>query len=430
MGMTTDLVFIEREAPEATDYNLVQIAQSIAGFVALELEHISDPAQAIEIKAKVDGAAEYIKKAIGDRELKLKAANDLTLSRIRIERWLGRWLGENDINKGGRPAKNRYHSGTGLDDLGLSKNKSSHYQAQAQVPEEALIEWADKTIGDGKQLTSSHVINWGKRIKKAKKAETDKIEAIEIEKELPDTAHEDCLFEDDLISLWHGDAGNLTFIKDDTVDLIITSPPYNIGPKGGNGRVLWGGIEYSDHNDTMPEVDYQQWQIDVLNELWRVTKKGGSLFYNHKIRNRKGKGIHPLEWILKSDWNFRQQITWDRGSTHNKEMSYFWPHDELIFWLTKGTNDIYLSPEGARMSTIWQFSFKTNTDHPAPFPKVLPARCIRAASKPGDLILDPFGGSMTTCHAARELKRRSIGVDISREYVIKYAKHLTQGVLL
>jgi modification methylase len=424
MEMTTNLVFIEQEA---NDYDLVQIAQSITDFVTSELQQITNPAQAIEMKAKVGGAAEYIKKAIGDRELKLKAANDLTLSRIRIERWLGGWLRRNiDNNNQVKRSGNR----TSLPDLGVSKNKSSDYQAQAQVPESDLMDWVIQMTDSGKQLTSSHVINWGKRIKKAQQAETARAKTIEIEKELPDTSHKDCLFKDDLTSLWHGNAADLTFIKSETVDLIVTSPPYNIGPKTGNGRILWGGINYNTHNDIMPEPDYQQWQIDILNELWRVTKKGGSLFYNHKVRNRKGKGIHPLGWILKSDWDFRQQITWDRGSTHNKEMSYFWPHDELIFWLTKGTDSVYLSSEGARMSTVWRFGFKTNTDHPAPFPKVLPARCIRAASKPGDLILDPFGGSMTTCHAARELKRRSIGVDISREYVIKYAKHLTQGVLL
>jgi modification methylase len=424
--MTTDLVFIEQEA---TDYELVQIAQSIADFVTNELEQITDPSQAMKIKAKVGGAAEYIKKAIGDRELKLIASNDLTLSRIRIERWLGEWLRENVIT--GNPDNHLYTSGiNGLSDLGLSANQSSKFQAQAQIPESDLMDWVKQISEAGKQLTSSHVINWGKRIKKAQQAEIAKTESVEDEKVLPDTSHKDCLFEDDLTSLWQGNAANLTFIKSETIDLIVTSPPYNIGPKTGNGRILWGGINYNTHNDRMPESDYQAWQIDILNELWRTTKKGGSLFYNHKIRNRGGRGIHPLEWILKSDWNFRQQITWDRGSTHNKEMSYFWPHDELIFWLTKGTDNVYLSSEGARMSTVWRFGFKTNTDHPAPFPKVLPAKCIRAASKPGDLILDPFGGSMTTCHAARELKRRSIGVDISREYVIKYAKHLTQGVLL
>lgn len=258
----------------------------------------------------------------------------------------------------------------------------------------------------------------------------DEEEAKKAEKVLPPTHHEKCLYHDEWVSLWEGDAGKLDFIESETIDLIVTSPPYNIGPKGGNGRVLWGGVEYSDHSDVMLENKYQEWQVGILDELWRVVKPGGSLFYNHKVRNRKGEGIHPIEWILKSKWVFRQQITWDRGSTHNKEMSYFWPEDELIFWLTKGTDGIYLSSEGARMSTVWEFKFELNTDHPAPFPKTLPAQCIRAASREGDVVLDPFGGSMTTCHAARELKRKSIGVDISKTYVLKYALYFTQGVLL
>jgi modification methylase len=249
-------------------------------------------------------------------------------------------------------------------------------------------------------------------------------------KELPSPDHEDCCYHDDWIQLWCGDAANLIFLPDEYIDLIVTSPPYNIGPKSSNGRVLWHGITYSTHNDKEPEGKYQAKQIAVLNELWRITRPGGSLFYNHKIRNRNGVGIHPLSWISQTNWIFRQQIIWDRGSTHNHEMTYFWPIDELVFWLTKGTDGIYLSAEGAKMGTVWRFNFQTNTDHPAPFPPELAARCIRAASQPGDIILDPFGGSMTTCFVAKQLKRLSIGVDISKDYVVKYAHRCRQEVLL
>ncbi len=256
-----------------TTNNLVQIAESIANFVANELKVIEEPEQALELRAKVSSVTEYVKQAVGDRELKLAAANDLTLSRIRIERWLGKWLGDNGPKHGG-DRKSRYHHDTLiLDDLGLDKLQSSRFQAQSHVPEEELEDWASEISDKGEQLTSSHVINWGKRVKKSQEAEVAKIYAVEVERTLPDTSHTDCLFEDDLTSLWHGDAGNLHFIESETVDLIVTSPPYNIGPKSGNGRILWGGVNYSDHNDQMSEEDYQAWQVEVLNELYRVTRK-------------------------------------------------------------------------------------------------------------------------------------------------------------
>jgi DNA modification methylase len=219
------------------------------------------------------------------------------------------------------------------------------------------------------------------------------------------------------IKLVVGDCANLTDLIDEAVGLVVTSPPYNIGPKESSGRILWRGVAYDGHDDQMDEEVYQDWQVHCLQQMYQVAKDGASLFYNHKVRNRNGCGIHPLAWLLRDDqpWAFRQQVVWDRGSTHNHEQTYFYPVDELIFWLTKGKP--YLSPDGAKMGTVWRFPFATNTWHPAPFPVELPMRCIVAASRPGDLVLDPFVGSGTTCRAAHRLGRRSIGVDISAAYI-------------
>lgn len=83
-------------------------------------------------------------------------------------------------------------------------------------------------------------------------------------------------------------------IPDDSIDIIITSPPYNIGKMHSN-RLQFGTYDGND----MKEEDYQQWQLDILKEYFRILKDDGSLFYNHKVRIKKGKAIHPLEWILK-----------------------------------------------------------------------------------------------------------------------------------
>jgi len=412
----------QRVLSSTTDQELEALVQLIVNHTKQELARFRSIQDAQVLHAQVNGITKSIRELIKDRNLKLQVSNDLTLSRIHIERWVGQWLAKN-IKQGGS------HGGTLLQ-LGLTKNQSSRWQLEAIVPESELNRIVKTITETSSELTSKAIYDLGKRLKQQEERENERAKAVETEKTLPSTNHKDCLYHDEWISLWHGDAGNLNFIEDNTIDLIVTSPPYNIGPKVGKGRVLWGGIDYLDHNDVMLENKYQEWQIDVLNELWRVIRPGGSLFYNHKIRNRDKIGIHPFQWIALSKWTFRQEIVWNRGSTHNKEMSYFWPNNELIFWLTKGTDKVYLSPEGARMGTVWEFNFEINSDHPAPFPKELPARCIKAASKKGDIVLDPFGGSMTTCHAAREIKRKAIGVDISRTYVTKYSLPLTQRILL
>lgn len=238
----------------------------------------------------------------------------------------------------------------------------------------------------------------------------------------------ECAYEDEWTQIWWGDALNLSFIADNSVDLIITSPPYNIGPKEG-GRILWKGVRYGKNKDKKPEEEYQSEQIVALGEMWRVARPGASLFYNHKIRNRGGRGIHPLLWIAKTEWVFRQEIIWDRGSTHNHEMTYFWPINELVFWLTKGVKNVHVTPEGAELTTVWRFPFQVRSEHPAPFPEELVWRCIKAASKAGDVVLDPYVGSMTTCRVAKKMRRRSIGVDITREYIEQFVPTLRQDVL-
>ena len=63
----------------------------------------------------------------------------------------------------------------------------------------------------------------------------------------------------------------------------------------------------------MDEDEYQQWQLDILNELFRVLKNDGSLFYNHKNRIHNGEIISPYQWLFKSPFKIRQEIILDRG---------------------------------------------------------------------------------------------------------------------
>ncbi len=217
-----------------------------------------------------------------------------------------------------------------------------------------------------------------------------------------------------------GDAEHLP-LDPDTVDVIITSPPYNLGsehwPMGIDRTPRDEGIGYEDERD---EPKYQAWQIRCLIDWHRVAKDGASLFYNHKVRQKEGTIIHPITWLLsqRNPWVIRQEIIWDRTSTHNHCSVLFWPHDERIYWLTKGKP--ILPEDSIGESTIWRFHGPTpNTWHPAPFSEELPKRCLEAIGRPGIVVLDPFGGSMTTCRVASAMGYESIGVDLNKEYIEK-----------
>ena len=216
----------------------------------------------------------------------------------------------------------------------------------------------------------------------------------------------------------------MDFLRAESIDVIITSPPYNLGaeswPMGGESADGMGertpredGIGYK---DSMTEETYQKWQLACLEEMYRVAKRRASLFYNHKVRQRGGSVMHPLQWISRSSWTIRQEIIWDRTSTHNHCAQLFWPVDERIYWLTKGNPVLPDRPIG--MPTVWRFFGPVpNTWHPAPFCEELPQRCLQAIGRSGIVVLDPFGGSMTTCRVAQKFGYESIGVDMEHSYI-------------
>ncbi len=213
----------------------------------------------------------------------------------------------------------------------------------------------------------------------------------------------------------------LKAMPSDSVDLGITSPPYN--KKGKNKGWLVDKVVYSDYGDNMDESDYQRWQIDVLNELYRIIKEGGSFFYNHKLRWERGKMIHPLEWISKTRWVVRQEIIWNRKIAGNIRGWRFWQVDERIYWLYKPKGDNLigeeLKPQHAKLSSVWEIRPEQGLkEHPAPFPIELPTRIILSIldDKRG-VVIDPFCGTGTTLVSAKLLGHDYIGIDISKDYV-------------
>ncbi len=214
-------------------------------------------------------------------------------------------------------------------------------------------------------------------------------------------------------------------LPSDSIDLGITSPPYN--KKEKNKGWLVDRVIYKGARDKMPEEEYQRWQVEVLNELYRVIKPGGSFFYNHKLRWERGRMLHPMDWLRRTKWVIRQEIIWDRMIAANLRGWRFWQVEERIYWLYKpeGGNLIgkELESRHALLTSIWRIPPERDNPHPAPFPVALPTRIIYSilGDERGKVVLDPFCGSGTTLVAAKLLGHHYIGIDISPEYV-EYAR--------
>lgn len=223
-------------------------------------------------------------------------------------------------------------------------------------------------------------------------------------------------------------------IPDECVDLIVTSPPYN---NWRNRRTqkkrenYWKrtNIIYGNFDDKMPDDDYMEWQIRVINECMRLLKSTGTMCYNHKDRICDFRVLSPLRWIIKTDAIIRQRVTWDRGGMQAHNPVRFYRVEEDIYILGKQAKGFKWNKECAKYLSIWKINPSPRMEHPASFPEELVARCIKAFTSSNDIILDSFMGSGATVQVAKDLKRNFIGIEINPDYCKIAEERLAQGVL-
>lgn len=203
------------------------------------------------------------------------------------------------------------------------------------------------------------------------------------------------------------------------IDLTITSPPYNLGEKHHTGNKKFNA--YDEYKDNLPEEIYQLEQIEFLEELYRVTKEGGSVMYNHKNRIKDGKQITPYEWLLKTSWTLKQEIVWFNRS-QNFDKCRFYPMTERIYWLSKGTTTNFVNSINQH-DLLKDTPEGTDKEHKRAFPLKLAQRFIMCFPD-AELIFDPYSGSGTTAIACVNEKRNFIGCEISKKYFEASLKRL------
>jgi len=204
-----------------------------------------------------------------------------------------------------------------------------------------------------------------------------------------------------------------------SIDLIVTSPPYNLRNSTGNGMKdgrggKWENAKlisgYETHDDAMPHDEYVEWQKNCIRAMLRVLSNDGAIFYNHKWRVQGG--LLQDRTDIVGEFPVRQIIVWQRNGGINFNAGYFLPTYEVIYLICK--EDFKLAPKANAVGDVWSIPADSNNPHPAPFPVELAQRCIQSTN--AKIVLDPFIGSGTTAIAAEACKRQWIGIDISKDY--------------
>lgn len=245
------------------------------------------------------------------------------------------------------------------------------------------------------------------------------------------------------VTLYNGDCLKLLKkLPSESVDLVVTSPPYCIGKA------------YEDPHDDIQT--FRKQHTKIFKELYRVVKVGGSICWQIGY-HISDKCVIPLDYIVyeiftsksaQKDHPFilRNRIVWTFGHGLNSTKRFSGRH-ETILWFTKGDQTVFNlddvrvpqkypgkrsyrgpnkgqlsgNPLGKNPSDIWDIpnvkaKHVEKTDHPCQFPVAVPQRLIKALTNPGDLVLDPFMGSGTTGVAALVEGRRFAGAELMKEY--------------
>jgi len=213
-------------------------------------------------------------------------------------------------------------------------------------------------------------------------------------------------------------------IKDSSIDLIITSPPYNLGNNHHTGNK-----RHQAYNDNLPEAEYQKQQLEFLNKCFKVLKEEGSLIYNHKNRIKNGVQISPYEWIFKSNFFIKQEIVWINRS-QNFDKIRFYPFTERLYWLTKKSETKLFNA----INHYDVFDYKewkpvgTKNNHTRAFPEKMVEDVLKCFPN-AKVVLDPYMGSGTTGVACKYANRDFIGIELDQEY-FDIAKERIESILI
>jgi site-specific DNA-methyltransferase (adenine-specific) len=238
-------------------------------------------------------------------------------------------------------------------------------------------------------------------------------------------------------------------MADNSIDVIVTSPPYNIG------------VVYGSYDDRRPREDYVAWLSEIGLEMQRVLKPDGSLFLNIGGTNRNPWLPLDVAAAFRNLFHLQNHITWVKSvSIRDDSLGHFKPirsrrflnqnHEAIFHFTNSGSVKIDRLAVGVPFAdksniarrghaqdrrcagNVWFIPYETvqskaqKHNHPAGFPVALPERCIKLHGVEGATVLDPFLGAGSTLVAAQRFGCTGIGFDVDRGYAEAAVKRLAK----
>ncbi len=240
-------------------------------------------------------------------------------------------------------------------------------------------------------------------------------------------------------------------LEDESIDLVVTSPPYNIG------------IDYNTYEDTKTNEEYEIWIKQVYRELYRIIKPKGIVAIN--VGNQRNSGLpHKTYFMLKeAKFNIIKEIFWYKGpyyiqgetifvcvknndgefnnrwkenkmEGYSKQMDGYFCNQMATIWKMTYEEDEEVAKIFAGISpfsSVWQMTYRDNQsrqklEHNAFFVEQLPTNFILINTLPGEVVLDPFMGTGTTAVACVREGRKYIGFETDTKYYEGACKRISE----
>lgn len=250
------------------------------------------------------------------------------------------------------------------------------------------------------------------------------------------------MYSNETTKIYHANALDiLPTLEPESVDLVFVDPPYNIGKRFG------------DFTDSWPsDSEYAEWCFEWLTQCIRLLKPTGSLYVMTSTQ-----AMPFLDLWLRERLTVLSRIVWHYDSSGVQARKYYGSLYEPILFCVKDPKCYTFNADEIEVEArtgavrklidyrkdvpapykttkipgnVWYFPrvryrMPEYEEHPSQKPEALLERVVKASSNPGDLVLDPFSGTFTTCSVAQRLGRRSIGIELQEEYFKTGLRRLT-----
>ena len=199
------------------------------------------------------------------------------------------------------------------------------------------------------------------------------------------------------------------------MDMIFTDPPYNVDYEGQDGMKI--------QNDKQSDEDFYNFLLSAFKNMYDSLKPGGPIYVCHA----DSEGVNFRNAFKNAGFKLAECLIWVKNSLVLGRQDYHWRHEPILYGWKEGSSHYFINDRS--QDTVWEYNKpKVNDLHPTMKPLELVGRAVKNSSKPGEKVLDLFGGSGSTMIAAEQIGRVAYLMELDEKYTDVIVKRMIRFI--